>query len=259
MASATFLGTGAGVPSGARFQSSTWLDLGKEVLLIDAGEPCSNRILSRGLDITRPTAVLITHAHSDHVSGLPMFLQGNWLARREAPLKIIMPEALIQPFNDWLEAVYIPPRLLGFNLEFVAWESADRHVVGRTEITHVQTSHLDGLCQMLDPDHPEKYRAYALAVHGGGRRTVFSGDIGTPQDLGALLDIPADLLVCELSHFQIEDLHEFLMLRSVRRLALTHLSSKFSGDESHIERETAAALPEIGTVQVLSDGDVIEF
>lgn len=259
MASVTFFGTASGVPSGSRFHSSAWVDLGKEVILVDAGEPCSNRILARGLDITRPAAVLITHGHSDHIAGLPMFLQGNWLAGREAPLRIIMPKCLIQPFQAWLEAVYIPPRLLGFEIEFLAWESATRRFIGRCEIEASPTTHLDGLCRLLDEAHPERFRSYAIAISSGGRRIIFSGDIGVPADLEPLLIQPVDLLVCELSHFQIEDLHRALMLRSIRRLALTHLGTKLAGSETQIEKATAAALPEIGVVRVIDDGEVIEL
>ncbi len=259
MASVTFFGTGAGTPSGVRFHSSSWVEVGEDTLLVDAGEPCSNRILAKGLDITQPSAVLITHAHCDHIAGLPMFLQGNWLAKRREPLAIYMPEFLIGPFESWLETVYIPPRLLGFDVTFIPWESHEVHEVGRCRIEAVSTSHLDGLCHLLDPNHPERFRAYALGIAAGGCRLVFSGDLGTPQDLGPLLNDPADLLVCELSHFGEEDLQQFLLVRSVRHLALTHLSQRLAGDELRVERETAAMLPEIGTVRVVEDGDVIEL
>jgi ribonuclease BN (tRNA processing enzyme) len=259
MVSVTFFGTGSGIPTGTRFHSSAWVDLGGEVLLVDAGEPCSNRILAHGLEITRPTAVLISHAHSDHIAGLPMFLQGSWLAGRSAPLTIFMPGALIEPFHAWLDAVYIPPRLLGFPIEFVAWESSAKHFVGRTEIQPTPTTHLDGLCRILDSSHPERFQSYAFAIRGGARRIVFSGDIGMPADLDPLLESACDLLVCELSHFPLEELHRALLLRSVRRLALTHLSPKLAGTEAIIERETTLALPEIECVRIISDGEKIEL
>ncbi len=258
MASVTFFGTASGIPTGSRFHSSAWVEVGDQVLLVDAGEPCSNRILAQGLEITRPAAVLISHAHSDHVAGLPMFLQGNWLAGRSAPLKIFMPVALIEPFQAWLDAVYIPPRLLGFPIEFIAWEHSPKHFIGRVEIHPTPTTHLDGLCRLLEPTQPERFRSYALAICGGGRRIVFSGDLGMPSDLDPLLDSACDLLVCELSHFPLEELHRSLLLRCVRRLALTHLSPKLAGKEASIMRETTLALPEIECVQVVSDGEKIE-
>ncbi len=259
MVSVTFFGTGSGIPTGTRFHSSAWVNLGEEVLLVDAGEPCSNRILGHGLDITRPSAVLISHAHSDHIAGLPMFLQGSWLAGRSAPLTMFMPGALIEPFKAWLEAVYIPPRLLGFPIEFVAWESSPKHFVGRIEVQPTPTTHLDGLCRLLDASRPERFRSYAFAIRGGSRRIVFSGDIGMPADLSPLLESPCDLLVCELSHFPLEELHRSLLLRNIRHLALTHLSPKLAGTEAVIQRETSLALPEIERVSVIADGEKIEL
>jgi len=42
-----------------------------------------------------------------------MLLQAAWLAPRKRPLPIYLPGELIKPLLAWLDAVYLPPALLG--------------------------------------------------------------------------------------------------------------------------------------------------
>lgn len=55
-----------------------------------------------------------------------MLLQAAWLAPRKRPLPIYLPGELIKPLLAWLDAVYLPPALLGFSLELCAWRVSEK-------------------------------------------------------------------------------------------------------------------------------------
>lgn len=248
----TFLGTAPGVPTAGRGHSSALLEAGGKRFLIDAGEPCSRRLKELGVPIATLDAILLSHGHSDHTGGLPMLLQGAWLEARTRPLPIYLPGELIAPLRAWLEAVYLPERLIGYPIEWRAWETTAFPLdLGGTSVTASPTTHLHGLRRLLEPGNLDRFRAYSFAFEASGRRLVCSGDLGAPGDLEALLSAPCDVLVCELAHFEPEELDGYLRSRAIRRLCLTHLSERFQ-----------AGIPQIGALaaaHIVADGDRVEW
>jgi ribonuclease BN (tRNA processing enzyme) len=120
------------------------------------------------------------------------------------------------------------------------------------------TTHLDGLREIIDPAATDRFKVFSLAAECGGRRVVFSSDLGSPADLEEPLAAPCDVLVCELSHFSAEELFGFLRGRPIGSLVLTHLSGELAGREREIgeaAREALGGLP----VVVARDGEVVEF
>jgi ribonuclease BN (tRNA processing enzyme) len=223
-----FLGTGCGCPVPDRFYSSILLQSGESRFLLDAGEPCSHSLRKRKVSFDSLDAIFISHGHSDHVGGLPMLLQGAWLEPRTRPLAIYLPGELINPLQAWLDAVYLPAKLLGFPVQWRAWE--DHPAVERDglKLRIAPSSHLQGLGEKIEPGNPHgRFRAYSFALETGGKRIVYSADIGKPEDLDPHLEVPCDLLVCELAHFSPEALFTYLSTRPVRRLVLTHLSPRY--------------------------------
>ncbi|MBU3664453.1 MAG: ribonuclease Z [Chthoniobacterales bacterium] len=254
-----FLGTGPGQPVKGRFCSSIVLRTGAASVLIDAGEPCSQRLLEHEVPVADLDAVLITHGHSDHIGGLPMLLQSAWLAPRSKPLKIFLPRELIAPLSSWLDAVYLPPRLLGFPLEFVPWECGVKSEVAVDVFARpFPTTHLEGLRRIIEPDAAGRFKVFGLDADCAGLRVVFSSDLGTPEDLKDVLRRPIDVLVCELSHFAPDDLFGVLRGQSIGRLVFNHLAPDLAGREEDLARLARKALPETEIV-VARDGDSMAF
>lgn len=86
----SFLGTGAGNFRGGRRQPcSAYLD----GLLLDCGAGATGRLhdLGRFVDVD---CVLISHLHTDHVSGLYDFLLHTLITGRQRPLTIVSPPGL---------------------------------------------------------------------------------------------------------------------------------------------------------------------
>ncbi|MGY0288187.1 MAG: ribonuclease Z [Candidatus Methanodesulfokora washburnensis] len=86
-----FLGTSAAVPTVDRSLSSIAVDMGREYILIDAGEGVQKQIMLTGLGFGKLSRIIITHLHGDHYFGIFPLLQTMSILRRSSPLDIIAP------------------------------------------------------------------------------------------------------------------------------------------------------------------------
>ena len=261
----TFLGTACGVPMSDRWHSSILFENGERRWLLDAGEPSSQRLKALGIRFSLLDAILISHGHSDHLSGLPMIIQGAWLEGRTAPLPLYLPAELIAPVRMWLEAVYLPEKLVGFPIVYHAWEALPPGGAeldgGQLRVTVNPTTHLYGLRGMIDPGATDRFLAYSMVLEWPetGRRVIYTGDLGQPRDLDAILQEPCDLLICEMAHFTPKELFTYLRDKSIRRLALTHFTPEFGGQAAAICELGGAMLPGVERVEAMRDGQRLEF
>lgn len=82
------LGTGAPFPVAGRTTTMLAVESGEAVLLIDCGGDAVERMQASGLDPAHLTGVILTHAHADHVGGVPLLVEKLWLGGRKAPLPV---------------------------------------------------------------------------------------------------------------------------------------------------------------------------
>src|SRR5215475_2108447 len=67
----TFLGTAASVPSAERNHPGLLVRAGGHRVLVDCGEGTQRQLLRSGAGFRRLDRILLTHAHFDHVLGIP--------------------------------------------------------------------------------------------------------------------------------------------------------------------------------------------
>lgn len=100
------LGTGGPPPVPEAAGPATAIVIGARVFLFDAGAGVMRRMSAAKLPIAGPTAVFITHLHSDHTLGYPDLIFTTWVAGgRQKPLDAYGPHGL-QSMTDHIIAAW---------------------------------------------------------------------------------------------------------------------------------------------------------
>jgi ribonuclease Z len=197
----TLLGTGTPIPSPDRFGPSTLIEAGDHKLLIDAGRGATIRLLQLGVPIGRLDALLLTHFHSDHTSGIPDVWLTGWLesyfGTRQTPLRVIGPPGTRRLIAK-LEEAYA---------DDIAIRVADEKLPPAGIATVVGEYERDGVIYekgaltviAFEVDHGDVIKpAYGYRIEYAGRVAVISGDTRYNQNV-IKYATGADLLVHEVA------------------------------------------------------------
>ncbi len=99
------LGTGNPFPDPTEAGPATAIVVGSRVFLFDAGEGVMRRMRAAQLPISGPTALFVTHLHSDHTLGYPDVIFTTWMLGRKTPLEVYGPHGL-QAMTDHVIAAW---------------------------------------------------------------------------------------------------------------------------------------------------------
>lgn len=88
MATLHLLGTGAALSDAHRTTTMLAVSDGDSSVLVDCGGDALQRLQAAGRPLASLDALILTHAHADHVSGFPLLMEKLWLSGRERPLPI---------------------------------------------------------------------------------------------------------------------------------------------------------------------------
>ena len=286
-----FLGTSGSLPTAQRSPAATLLRRGGERLLFDCAEGTQRQLLRSTVGLPELAEIFLTHYHADHFGGLPYMLKTFALRGREIPLTVYGPAGLLDLFAA-LKRIFgrLPYELAlvelhpgdslerdGYRLDAFAVEHGVSGV-GYALLEHARPGRFDveaadrlrvpapmrGRLQRGEPVgdvRPED----VLGPPRPGRKVVLTGDTA-PSPRVIEVAHGADVLVHEATFCEDEreradeTLHstaagaaEVGRLADVQLLALTHLSTRYSGGD--VAREARAVFPE--TV-VPRDFDLIE-
>ena len=223
----TLLGTGAPPPRLDRFGPSTLIEAGDQKLLIDAGRGAAIRLYQLNIPLGRLDALLLTHYHSDHTSGIPDVWLTGWLTShfgtRTKPFHVIAP---------------VGAKLLMENLERayaldIKIRIADENPPSAGVAIHVEEFHKDGVVYekngvkviAFEVDHGDVIKpAYGYRIEYAGRVAVISGDTRYNQNV-IKYATGADLLVHEVAAVR----SELMQDAHFQRIVAHHITPREAG------------------------------
>jgi ribonuclease BN (tRNA processing enzyme) len=198
------LGTRAGpTPTVHRAQASNLLVTNGAQYVIDAGDGVTRRLARLGTNFRDIDTIFITHAHSDHTSGLGALMSAIYGAGRASPVNIYGPPGTAAGVLGLLQYLAVSSEI-GMsegNRSVPVAQVFSGHDTAVGAIFHdanikvgaVENSHFNFL-----PGSPgEKYKSYGYRFDTLDRSVVFTGDTG-PSDALVRLAKNADLLVSEV-------------------------------------------------------------
>ena len=223
----TLLGTGVPIPSPDRFGPATLIEAGDQKLLIDAGRGAAIRLYQLRVPIGRIDALLLTHYHSDHTSGIPDVWLTGWLTShfgtRTKPFRVIGPVGA-KVLMENLERAYA----LDIKIRI-----ADEKLPPEGVAVEVEEFDRDGVIFeksgvkviAFEVDHGDVIKpAYGYRIEYAGRVAVISGD--TRYNANVIkYGAGADLLVHEVACARPELMKE----PYIQRIVAHHVTPREAG------------------------------
>lgn len=168
------LGTSGMMPMPDRFLSSMLLRYNGKLILVDCGEGTQVALRRLGWGFKAIDAILFTHYHADHISGLPGMLLTIGNSGREEPLLLMGPRGL----KMVVESLRVIAPELPFPVEYVElWDGVE----GRYVLDDLLISWING-------EHMVNCLAYRFDVQRKGRFQVEKArELGIPKKLWGVI------------------------------------------------------------------------
>jgi ribonuclease BN (tRNA processing enzyme) len=153
--------------------TSTLLELGGKVIVVDCGLGVTRGLVEAGLSLKALDLVFVTHLHSDHVLELGALLHTAWTAGLGRPVAVFGPAGVDHYWQRFRQA-------MEFDIETRISDEGRPDIADLVRLSEFSEGLVmeDGGLRVtaLRVDHPPVTECYALRFEHGGRSIVFSAD-----------------------------------------------------------------------------------
>lgn len=262
MPDVTFLGTSGALPTADRGYTALVISNSHMNMLVDCGAVVYQALLKAEINPESITDLFITHAHIDHIAGLPSFLECLRLSGRFAPLRLWAIPETMETVQGLLKVFdFEIPLPLSYPLELNVLEG-------------------DGVCPPLGDvafsftrvDHSIPNAGLKLSFpqsDGTARTVVYSSDTRPIKRLETFAQ-QCDLLVLECTflnsgasyaeqagHMTAGQAGALAQGAGAKRLALVHLGAH--GDWTDAKAQAEAAEHFVGPILLPADSERLHF
>lgn len=184
------------MPTPGKSNALIWINFQDKNLILDCGEGASLKLLQHNMDDDYLDAVIITHNHADHLSGLIMVIQMLHIQKRKKQLLVFLPEGEIF-FLEMLSFFYLFPAKLSYPLIIRNICDIKNYY---PEISLLENNHLAGYCDLIrEAATGNKMKAYSILLNVQGVSALYSSDLNELISLEPYLD-DLDLLILDGLH-----------------------------------------------------------
>ncbi|MDE1865240.1 MAG: ribonuclease Z [Candidatus Micrarchaeota archaeon] len=162
-----FLGTSGSAPTKARNLPAVALEHEGEVLLFDCGEGTQRQAMHHSVNISKISAIFLTHAHGDHIIGIAGLIRTLALNKRTGLLKIYIPEGQEGAVRSLIE---FDNALIGYPIQVITIKGGvvhkgDDYTVSAFRVNHTIKCYGFAFAEN-DKLHFMKQKADALGIRG---------------------------------------------------------------------------------------------
>ena len=247
----TLLGTCSGTePMPNRHHCSLVFEINDKLYWFDAGENCSHKAYTSGIDVSKVRAVFISHMHIDHIGGLANLIftiYKRYITHKTPHINDNSYDIFVPDIERFQHVTALVPAHKISGIKMIEHEVKDGVVFEDEDvkITALHNTH-------LNENGENGWHSYSYLIEAEGKKIVYSGDVGASCELDMFVNDGCDLLIHETGHHKVADVCEYAKSRGVKRLLFNH-----HGREILRGREDAEKIiSDVGiNAKICDDGD----
>ena len=218
------LGTAPGLSFPDKSHSSYWIEHNDSIILLDCGEGTTRRVLEENLDFDSIDAIIISHFHPDHISGIFMLIQNMHIKQRKKVLDIFLPERRDE-FVKIMQYFYLFPKRLSFKINLKDMRNVEETY---SWIRPIANDHLQYLSSYVQKHKfSNSCSSWSFLLNTSNRDVFISCDI---KDIALLESYKmCDILIVDGYHLKAREFASVVCFRdetNLSKIVLTHGVSK---------------------------------
>lgn len=220
-----FLGTGSGLTTLKRFHSSLLITSSNYKLLVDCGDGVSRALHNQSIGCNVIDAILISHLHPDHFSGLPSLITQMKLGGRKKELSIFVHSSNKDFIEDFIFHSYLFKERMNFKLNVIPFDDEKEIKLSNDFYFNSKlNSHLHKY-QTSELNNKISFASLSFLLKDDENSCIYTGDIGTEKDL-FLFKQKANWFISEITHINPSSLLNVLQELHPDKIILTHIDDE---------------------------------